>query len=917
MATVQIDGKTYNVADRDNLLHACLSLGLDIPYFCWHPAMGSVGACRQCAVKQFHDENDKRGRIVMSCMAAANDGARIAINDPEVTTFRASIIEWLMTNHPHDCPVCEEGGECHLQDMTLMTGHVYRRYRFTKRTFRNQYLGPFLTHEMNRCIACYRCVRFYRDYAGGRDFDVFAVHNHVYFGRHEDGVLENEFSGNLAEVCPTGVFDDKPFGKAFNRKWDLQSAPSICVHCGNGCNTTLNARFGEVRRTLNRYNGQVNGYFLCDRGRFGRGFVNGSARIREPLLKRNNDGQALPASRTEALHWLAERMARGAVIGIGSPRASLEANFALRTFVGAEGFYLGTSDGERRLILLILDILRNGPACAASLKDAEDADAVLILGENVPDTAPRLALSLRQAVRQKSFEVADRLKIPRWQDAGVREAARQERQEDSPLYIATPDVTRLDDVATRTVRAAPDDIARLGFAVTHEIDASAPTVRGLSDEFQRLAGEIAQVLKSAKRPLVVAGCSCGSAAVIQSAASVAWALCGSGHAAKLCLTMLECNSFGLGMIGGGALADAFKALEDGRAQTLIVLENDLYRRAARSTVDRGLDAAQHIIVFDHIATDTARRADLLIPAATFAESDGTLVSNEGRAQRFFQLIIPQGDVQESWRWLRDAMQPAGRLPATDWARIDEVTAACAQAVPGLGAIPQVAPDACFRIGGSKIPREPHRYSGRTAIDAAITVHEPKPPNDPDTPLAYSMEGYYGPRLPPPLIPYFWAPSWNSVQALNKFQDEVGGPLRGGDPGVRLVEPPPDAAARRFDDVPDAFAPRRGEWLILPSYEIFGSEELSRLAPAIAERTPSPYVALNSDDAAHLGIIDGAAVTVNLEGATARLSARIRPALPSGIAALAVGLSASIGAGLPAWGTVTAADGASPAEGNKP
>ena len=184
--------------------------------------MGSVGACRQCAVKQFHGDDDQHGRIVMACMVEAADGARISIGDPEAVKFRASVIEWLMTNHPHDCPVCEEGGECHLQDMTLMTGHAYRRYRFKKRTFRNQYLGPFITHEMNRCIACYRCVRFYREYAGGRDFDVFAAHNHVYFGRHEDGVLENEFSGNLAEVCPTGVFDDKPFAKVYERKWDLR-----------------------------------------------------------------------------------------------------------------------------------------------------------------------------------------------------------------------------------------------------------------------------------------------------------------------------------------------------------------------------------------------------------------------------------------------------------------------------------------------------------------------------------------------------------------------------------------------------------------------------------------------------------------------------------------------------------------------
>jgi NADH-quinone oxidoreductase subunit G len=916
MATLYIDDKAYQVAAGDNLLHACLSLGFDIPYFCWHPAMGSVGACRQCAVKELHDGSDTRGRLVMACMTSAHDGARISIKDPEVAAFHASVIEWLMTNHPHDCPVCEEGGECHLQDMTLMTGHIYRRYRFTKRTFRNQYLGPFLTHEMNRCIACYRCVRFYRDYAGGRDFDVFAAHRNVYFGRHEDGVLESEFSGNLAEVCPTGVFDDKPFGEFFNRKWDLRSVPSVCVHCGLGCNTTPNERFGKVRRILNRYNGEVNGHFLCDRGRFGYGFVNDSTRERQPRLRRRPGKAVEPATKEEALRWLAERLWRRTAIGIGSPRAPLEANFALRTLVGRERFYHGVSETEQHLLALMLDIMRNGPARAASLKDAEAADAVLILGEDVPNTAPRLALSLRQAVRQKSFEIADKLKIPRWQDAGVREAARQLQHEGSPLFIATPDVTRLDDVAMRAVRATPGDIARLGIAVAHEIDPAAPAVRDLLEDAREPASEIAEALKKAKRPLVVAGFGCASAAVIQSAANVAWALCRSGRAAGLCLTTPECNSLGLGMMGGGALADAFKAVEDGSADTLIVLENDLYRRADRSRVDRCLNAARHVVVLDHVMTDTGRRADLLLPAGTFAEADGTLVSSEGRAQRFFQILIPEGDIQESWRWLRDALhRVAGRSPEVDWSRMDDVTAACAEAVPTLAAIPQAAPTANFRVNGSKIPREPHRYSGRTAVDAAVTVHEPKPPDDPDTPFAFSMEGYYGP-LPASLIPYFWAPSWNSVRALNKFQDDVGGPLRGGDPGIRLIEPPPDAAPRYFQDVPNAFVPRRGEWLILPLHEIFGSEELSRLAPAVAERVPAPYVALNPEDAASLRVTDDAIVSVNLGATTCRLPVRLRTALPSGVAAMVVGLSGSIGADLPAWGTVTAVNGAN-GEGLKP
>ena len=306
MTTVYIDGIAYEADPTQNMLHTALSLGLDLPYFCWHPAMGSVGACRQCAVKQFKDEKDTRGRIVMACMTPATDGTRVSIKDPEAVEFRAASTEWLMVNHPHDCPVCDEGGECHLQDMTVMTGHVYRRYRFDKRTHRNQYLGPFINHEMNRCIQCYRCVRFYRDYAGGRDFDVFAAHDNVYFGRHTDGVLESEFSGNLVEICPTGVFTDKSLKQHFTRKWDLQTAPSICVHCGLGCNTIPGERYGLLRRIRNRYNFNVNGYFLCDRGRYGYEFVNSPQRIKKPMIRIQDEVAAQSTDHQEGLRRLAE-----------------------------------------------------------------------------------------------------------------------------------------------------------------------------------------------------------------------------------------------------------------------------------------------------------------------------------------------------------------------------------------------------------------------------------------------------------------------------------------------------------------------------------------------------------------------------------------------------------------------------------
>ncbi|HEY5572381.1 MAG TPA: NADH-quinone oxidoreductase subunit NuoG, partial [Anaerolineales bacterium] len=435
MATIYIDGKEYEVDPNKNLLHVGLSLGLDIPYFCWHPAMGSVGACRQCAVKQFRDENDQQGKLVMACMTPASDGTRISINDPEAVMFRAEVIEWLMINHPHDCPICDEGGECHLQDMTVMTGHSYRRYRFRKRTYRNQYLGPFVNHEMNRCIQCYRCVRFYKDHAGGEDLDVFGAHDQVYFGRKEDGVLESEFSGNLVEVCPTGVFTDKTLKQHYTRKWDLTTAPSVCVNCGIGCNTIPGERYGKLRRILNRYNRQVNGYFICDRGRYGYEFVNSEKRIRQPLLRRSGT-LAQPVSVTDIQLALKEILESSkGVIGIGSPRTSLENNFALHRLVGSAHFFVGISDQEYRLVRRALISLQEGPARSASLHDAELSDAVLVLGEDLTNTAPMLAYAMHQAVRNQPMKSVARLQIAAWNDAAAREVIQDEK---GPLFIATP-----------------------------------------------------------------------------------------------------------------------------------------------------------------------------------------------------------------------------------------------------------------------------------------------------------------------------------------------------------------------------------------------------------------------------------------------------------------------------------------------
>jgi NADH-quinone oxidoreductase subunit G len=897
MAVIFVENKPYTVSDGQNLLQACLGLGFDIPYFCWHPAFGSVGACRQCAVKQFKDENDARGKIVMACMTPAADGVRIAIDDPEVREFRASVIEWMMINHPHDCPVCDEGGECHLQDMTVMTGHVHREYDFPKRTFRNQNLGPLVNHEMNRCIQCYRCVRFYREYAGGRDFAALAAHDHVYFGRAEDGTLENEFSGNLVEVCPTGVFTDKTFKRHYTRPWDLQTAPSICVHCGLGCNTIPGSRYGEVRRIRNRYNGEVNGYFLCDRGRYGYEFVSSEARVSEPLARMDRSAALEPVARDEALRRAAVYLRdRGRVIGIGSPRATLEANFALRQLVGPNRFFLGVSAGDYRTTAAAIEILQAGPARSPSLKEVRAADAALVLGEDLTNTAPMLALALRQLVHPKAAVAAKTFDIPEWNDAAVRELAQDEKE---TLFLATPAATKLEDVALRSYHAAPDDLARLGFAVAHRIDAASPAVPGLPEDVDRLAQEIAGALVAAKRPVIVSGTGCGSEAMLQAAANVAWALCRRGNPATLSLALPEANSFGLGLLGGGDLHSALEALRGGRADTVVILENDLYRSENSAAVDDALRSAKHVILIDHLQHATAAKADLILPAATFAEETGTLVSSEGRAQRSYQVLLTKAGMQPSWRWLKALNATSDDTPNDDSSGLDALLAEIAAEMTLFRPVLEIAPPSGFRILGQKIPRQSPRNSGRTAIDAKQNVSEPKPPDDPDSPLAFSMEGDEG--FPPPALnPRFWSPGWNSVQAVNKFQAEIGGALRGGDPGKRLVEPHAGAKPEFFATVPAAFKLHSGRLLLVPLFHIFGSEPLSAMSGGIAELTPPPYAALSSADAAEQNISENDTVRVETDGAAFELPVKIAESLAKGTAGLPSGLPGMEYIALPIW-----------------
>ncbi|WP_328187649.1 NADH-quinone oxidoreductase subunit NuoG [Marinobacter sp. OP 3.4] len=885
MAIIHVDGQQHEVNGAHNLLQACLSLGLDIPYFCWHPAMGSVGACRQCAVKQYKDADDDKGMIVMSCMSPASDQTRISIDDEEAKAFRASVVEWLMINHPHDCPVCEEGGHCHLQDMTVMTGHDRRRYRFRKRTRRNQYLGPFIAHEMNRCITCYRCVRFYNDYAGGTDLGAFGAKDNVYFGRYEEGTLESPFAGNLTEVCPTGVFTDQSHSEQYTRKWDLQFAPGICHQCSVGCNISPGERYGSIRRIENRYHGEVNGYFLCDRGRFGYGYVNREDRPTVPEWRDSPDSDPVPLGVDDALARINDTLRHARrVIGIGSPRASLESNHQLQKLVGMENFSTGIEAREQACLARMAELQRSTGLPTPTPREIEDHDAILVLGEDPVQSAARLGLNIRQAALARRKALGESIGVPAWNAEALKTLA-QDRYH--PLFIAWPAATELDDVAQARHALAPDDIARLGFAVAHHIDPAAPAVDNLSSDLAEAARRIADALMAAERPLVVSGGSLLSEAVLDAAGNIARALARRAKRGGLTLIRREANSTGLSLMGGHSLDWALDELDQGRADALVVLENDLYQRLPAARVDAALSRADIIVALDHQHTATTAKARFTLSTASFAESDGTLVNLEGRAQRFFQVydpayLRPETRIHESWRWLHVLTTNLWGQESGD-ITLDTAIGSCAADHPALAGIVNAAPGANFRIDGQRLAREPHRYSGRTAMRANLDVSEPRPMQDPDTAFAFSMEGYSGYQEARQQVPFAWAPGWNSPQAWNKFTDEVGGHLRGGDPGVRLI---PRAPGPHHYSQPSSSADTTDglRALILP--RLFGGEETSSMATPIQQRIEAPWLTLSHEDALRLGLHTGDIVSLAGERA---MPVREREDWPTGWVGLPAGV----------------------------
>lgn len=643
MPKLTIDNLSVTVPEGNNVLEAARQLGIVIPHFCYHEALGAVGACRLCAMMFI--EGPVKG-LQMACMISAQEGMVVSTQDAAAVEFRAHVIEWLMMNHPHDCPVCDEGGECQLQDMTVAGGHTLRRYRGLKRTYDNQDLGPFIAHEMNRCIQCYRCVRTYQDYCGGTDFGVLGINQRVYFGRFSDGRLESPFSGNLVDVCPTGVFTDKTF-RFKSRYWDLQEAPSVCPHCALGCATIPGARYRELQRVRSGVNRQTNGFFICDRGRFGYGHANHPQRPRVPRIDgvESSWPQALTVVRERLDAIIAEHGAQSVAL-LGSPRASLEANVQLLSLARQLGTRQIVFDGHTPRDWAARTLTRGISDLACSLEDIRQSDCVVAIGADPLAEAPLLALALRQVER-----------------AGGRLALIDPRPVQLPCRAAHLPLVpwRLPEVI--------DALADNDFSNFHRQQAVF------------LEG-VRTALEQAQHPVLIGGADLLGPLGIQRLIALARHLRRAERPCRLMGLLAGPNSFGAGLLAGAGpdFDELTHAMITGEIRALVCLENDPMSQAADPRlVESALARLELLVVLDHLPSTTLRHAPVILPTTATAESTGCFINNEGRMLCFASVMEPGIPVRDSGGGDHPprtfAAQTPGSAPRPAWAILADLLGA--------------------------------------------------------------------------------------------------------------------------------------------------------------------------------------------------------------------------------------------------
>ncbi len=662
MVKFTIDGKEVEAPAGELLVDAAKRIGINIPVFCSHPKLDPLGACRMCLV----EVEGRRGRqLVTSCTTPVSEGLVVYYDSERARAARAGTLELLLINHPLDCPICDKGGECPLQDQAMEHGNGESHFVEEKHHKNKRYpISDWIMLDQERCVVCWRCIRYLDEWEDKPQLGLYHRGGETVIDIAPGHPLDAKTSGNIVEMCPVGALTSRVSRFSY-RPWELSHTDSLCTHCALGCNVRVDTRLNQVKRLLARENPAVNDQWLCDKGRFAFGYMQHESRLTQPLLRKN--GTLQPASWEEALDAVTAKLVEASkqpqrVAAIGSAKVSNEANYLLQKFFRQ---YVHSNNIDFRHGSDIATAGRGIP----SIAEFEKADLFVLFGVDMAENIPVLDLFLKRAVNRRHAKVL-LINSRRVEDSRYGTLLQPAPGEEVLLLNGLSAALLKDEaIAKRAGRLS-------GYKAWLADMVSEPTAK-LNLSESDFGGAVA-MLRRAQRPLflygeAVAGGKSG-AANVTALTNLALLL---GAVDRVGYLPYDANAQGardMGVLpdrlpGQIVLSDAsavsrlqrqwggtvpaepgltylgmLQAAAQGELDFLYVMGSD----PAAEGMSEALQKVGFLVVSDLFLTETAKLADVVLPAADYVESDGTFTNLERRVQRAPKAVRAPGRAAPDW-----------------------------------------------------------------------------------------------------------------------------------------------------------------------------------------------------------------------------------------------------------------------------
>ncbi|KAF0812601.1 NADH-quinone oxidoreductase chain 3 [Andreprevotia sp. IGB-42] len=619
MLEIEIDGKTLTVPGGSTVMDAANSVGVHIPHFCYHKKLSIAANCRMCLVQV-----EKAPKPLPACATPVTDGMKVYTHSDMAVKAQKGVMEFLLINHPLDCPICDQGGECNLQDLAVGYGQSGSRYQEEKRVVVNKDLGPLVSTDMTRCIHCSRCVRFTEEIAGFQELGMGGRGEFTEVMPYIGKTVNSEISGNIIDLCPVGALTSKPF-RYSARTWELSRRKSVAAHDGLGANLVVQVKDHKIKRVLPLENEAINECWLSDRDRFSYEALNSDERLTKPLIKQGGVWQE--ADWQTALEYVANGLksvvadhGADSVAGVANASSTLEELFLFKKLLAG----VGVSSVESRLRVTEPVATRGVQWLGQSISELAQTKAVLVIGSTLRKDQPLIAQRLRQSVKK-----------------GGTLSIINSHGDDLLTKVSGQVITRPDQLVEGVLATLKAAVEITGAAAPAHID-----LNGV--EVTATARQVAETLIGKESAAVLLGnlaIQNARAAELYAAATALSDVLG----AKLGVLSDAANTVGAQLVGFQGAGNVFA--QPKKAYVLLNAEAD-FDTANGAEAVAALEKAEMVVVMSPFQSCAFDYADVILPVSPFSETSGTFINMEGRPQSFNGVVRPLGETRPAWKVFR-------------------------------------------------------------------------------------------------------------------------------------------------------------------------------------------------------------------------------------------------------------------------